>query len=191
MNLYAFFSSFKMWNIIRTRNVICINHRFIPVHTLFPTNLYLSLLYMYTKSFLWKSTSQVLFFCQLTGLPSNVHSTNPDLSCFHFDRTFTGSFAKTFITGKTDLHVYNWNAKLLSLFPNQLFNNIKHLRAAVNADWSGCKNTRRSSSAYVSTIDSTSPTFQQSERQSVASLPSEKLKYVALSTSAKAVIWIR
>ncbi len=64
------------------------------------------------------------------------------------------------------------------------------LVAAVDADWGGDKHTRRSTTGYVVTVNG-SPIFWKSKRQTVIALSSADSEYVALSSCAKDVSWLR
>jgi len=64
------------------------------------------------------------------------------------------------------------------------------ISAAVDADWGGDQDTRRSTTGYMIAING-SPIFWKSRRQTVIALSSAESEYVALSSCAKDVSWIR
>ena len=64
------------------------------------------------------------------------------------------------------------------------------LLAAVDSDWGGIIESRRSTTGYLVSIHDT-PVYWRSKRQTVITLSSGEAEYVALSTCAKDVTWIR
>ena len=64
------------------------------------------------------------------------------------------------------------------------------LEASCDSEWGGCHETRRSTTGYLVTING-APVYWRSKRQTVLSLSSAEAEYVALSTCAKDLTWIR
>lgn len=64
------------------------------------------------------------------------------------------------------------------------------LVACVDADWGGCKESRRSTTGFVITVNE-APVFWRSKRQTVIALSSPESEYIALSSCAKELSWIR
>ena len=64
------------------------------------------------------------------------------------------------------------------------------LVAAVDSDWGGCIESRLSTTGYLESIHDT-PVYWRIKRQTVVTLSSGEPEYVALSTCAKDVSWIR
>ena len=67
---------------------------------------------------------------------------------------------------------------------------IRSIRANVDADWGGCKYTRKSTTGYVIDIKGT-PDEWGSKKQKVPALSSAESEYVALFECAKQFIWMR
>lgn len=64
------------------------------------------------------------------------------------------------------------------------------MHAAVDADWGGDQDTRRSTTGFIIAINA-APIFWRSKRQSLITLSSGESEYVALSTYAREVCWLR
>ena len=64
------------------------------------------------------------------------------------------------------------------------------LAAFADADWGGCKDTRRSTTGYIISINK-APILWKSRRQTVIALSSAESEYVALSECAKTLSWVR
>ena len=62
--------------------------------------------------------------------------------------------------------------------------------AAVDSDWGGCIESRRSTTWYRISIHRTH-VFRRSKRQAVVTFSSGEVEYIALSMCAKDVTWIR
>ena len=60
----------------------------------------------------------------------------------------------------------------------------------VDADWGGCKDTRRSTTGYVITINGT-PIAWRTRRQTIIALSSAESEYIALSECGKHITWSR
>ena len=60
----------------------------------------------------------------------------------------------------------------------------------VDADWGGCKETRRSTTGYIITINGT-PIAWRTRRQTIIALSSAESEYIALSDSGKHITWSR
>ena len=64
------------------------------------------------------------------------------------------------------------------------------LCAYVDADWKGCKETRKSTTGYVICINNT-PVLWKTKKQSIIALSSADAEYIAQSKCAKQLIWAR
>lgn len=64
------------------------------------------------------------------------------------------------------------------------------IKAYSYSDWAGCKDSRRSTKSFVVSINNT-PISWKSVRQSIVAISSAEAAYIALSTTAKEVTWIR
>lgn len=64
------------------------------------------------------------------------------------------------------------------------------LDAAVDVDWGGCKETRRSTTGFLIDVNG-SLVFWRRKRQSVITFSSAEAEYVALSSFAEEVSWFR
>lgn len=64
------------------------------------------------------------------------------------------------------------------------------MRASFDADWGGCKQTRRSTSAYIFAANG-SPIFWKPKYQTIVTLASGEAEYVYLSSRVKDVSWLR
>jgi len=62
--------------------------------------------------------------------------------------------------------------------------------ACVDADWGGCKDTRRSTTGFLIAVNG-APVYWRSKRQTVIALSSAESEYLALSSCAKEVSWLR
>ena len=60
----------------------------------------------------------------------------------------------------------------------------------VYSDWAGCTKTRRSTTGFILTINQ-SPVVWKSQRQTITALSSAEAEYVALSSCAKEIQWLR
>lgn len=67
---------------------------------------------------------------------------------------------------------------------------VRSFRALVDADWGGCKETRKSSSVCVISVND-SPVVCRSWKQTVASPSSREAEYVALFDCTKHVSWMQ
>lgn len=65
-----------------------------------------------------------------------------------------------------------------------------YLSAAVDTDWSGDQNTKRSTSVFLIAINGL-PIFWRSKREAVLALSSAESEYVALTSCAKELSWMR
>src|SRR6266545_1467485 len=72
---------------------------------------------------------------------------------------------------------YSWDADLTPL-------------AYIDADYGGCKDTRRSTSGYVFTMAGGAVTWS-SKRQSTVALSTVEAEYVAMSRSAQQMMWMQ
>lgn len=68
--------------------------------------------------------------------------------------------------------------------------NSEPLTAYADADWGGCRETRRSTTGIIIKINS-APIYWASKRQSLVTLSTSEAEYVALSTCAKQIVWLR
>ena len=64
------------------------------------------------------------------------------------------------------------------------------LKAHVDVDWGGCVETRHSTSGYIITING-GPISWKSQKQTVIALSSAESEYIAMSSCAKQVTWLR
>ena len=64
------------------------------------------------------------------------------------------------------------------------------LVAYADADWGGCIDTRRSTTGFFIVVNDT-PIVWKSKKQTGTALSSGEAEYIALSTCAKEVSWIR
>ena len=64
------------------------------------------------------------------------------------------------------------------------------IAAHVDADWGGCRATRKSTTGYVITING-APIVWRTRRQTIIALSSAESEYIALSECAKHLSWIR
>jgi len=64
------------------------------------------------------------------------------------------------------------------------------LGASVDADWGGCYETRKSTTGFLLTVNG-APIHWRSRRQTVVALSSAESEYIALSSCAKDVSWMR
>ena len=64
------------------------------------------------------------------------------------------------------------------------------LSAYVDADWGGCKETKKSTTGYAICINNT-PISWKTKNQSMIALSSAEAEYIALSECAKQLIWTR
>ena len=67
---------------------------------------------------------------------------------------------------------------------------ISSLHAAVDADWGGDPVTRRSTTGFLIAING-APIYWRSKRQTLVTLSSGEAEYVALSTCARELSWLR
>nr|QCC62382.1 RNase H [Digenea simplex] len=68
--------------------------------------------------------------------------------------------------------------------------NSQPLTAYADADWAGCHETRRSTTGIVIKVN-IAPIYWTSKRQSIITLSSAEAEYIALSTCAKQITWMR
>lgn len=84
-----------------------------------------------------------------------------------------------YISGTTDKSIF---------FPA---NSTAHpLTAYCDSDWGGCHETRRSTTGIIIKVNN-APIYWSSKRQTLVTLSSSEAEYVALSSCAKQVIWLR
>jgi len=75
-------------------------------------------------------------------------------------------------------------------FPRSCSESQEGLQAFSDSDWAGCKKTRKSTTGFVVTLGG-APVSWKSVKQTVVSLSSAEAEYIALSTCAKELTWIR
>ena len=76
------------------------------------------------------------------------------------------------------------------LYPRSVPVKARSFRAYVDADWGGCKETRKSTSGWIIVIND-APIVWRSRKQSVVSTSSGEAEYVALFDCIKHVTWMR
>lgn len=74
------------------------------------------------------------------------------------------------------------------LFPRD--SNSAPLEAYSDSDWAGCHETRRSTTGMVIKVNN-APVYWSSKRQSTVALSSSEAEYIALSSCAKQITWMR
>ena len=91
---------------------------------------------------------------------------------------------------KNVLRFVAWTVDVGLLYPRSVKMKPLSLVAAVDADWGGCKETRKSTSGWIIAING-SPIVWRTRKQSMISLSSAESEYVALCDCAKNVLWMR
>jgi hypothetical protein len=116
-------------------------------------------------------------------------ATRPDLS-------FSVSLLSRF---QANPGIDHWNALLhvIGYVKNTLDYGLTYLRdeelspmAFVDADYGGCRDTRRSTSGYVFTMTG-GPVTWSSKRQSMVALSTVEAEYVAMSRCAQQMVWMQ
>lgn len=138
----------------------------------------------------------------LTKSPYHLRAiicTNIYLGCSRPDITFSASPLSRILHAPASRHIgfakplrrYVAGTKPFGLyFPSLIPTTVHSLTAAVDVDWAGYKHSRRSTTAYIFSING-APIFWKSSRQSIIALSTAEAGYVILSPCAKDVLWLR
>lgn len=204
VKLYGALKSFIRWNISRTDLGITASqrqyaqrllHRFgmhgcNPVTTPLGSNC--DLLPTHPSESPLSPDRHHLFRSMVGGLAYLATCTRPDLtfSVSVLARQLHNPSARHLAQVKRVLRYISGTLDYGLFFPSAGNLSAVSLRAAVDADWGGDKETRRSTTGFVIAVNC-APVMWRSKRQSVITLSSGEAEYVALSTCARELVWIR
>lgn len=204
VKLYGDLKSFIRWDITRTPKAIFINQKSYcqrllsrfdmqdcnPVCTPLPMNADVGPCYLGETPL--SPSAHHTFRAMVGGIAYLANSTRPDLSfaigCLA--RSLHAPSSRHLSLAKRILRYIKQTMHYGLRFPVGKPILPSSLRAAVDADWGGCTQSRKSTTGYIFAVNG-SPIFWKSKLQTIVALSSGEAEYVAISACARDITWLR